>query len=224
MREKVSRRSPFSIDVVLVAAIRGQLAALLSRSADGREKWMIPWGTPKPGEGLEGAALRIAQEAVGSIPVWIELSAAFGEGHRHPSDAEISVAYTGVVPAGSSLPAGSQHTWFPISELPAMSTRKRAIIDSALGTMRSRMDQVPIAFRLLPASFTLSELQQVYELLLGKKLHKASFRRALQAAFLVEATEEWRGEGRGRPAQLYRYAPRKKRRLVRGVRFDLLQP
>ena len=61
-----------------------------------------------------------------------------------------------------------------------------------------------------------------YELLLGRRLHKASFRRALQAAWLVEPTDEWRSEGRGRPAQLFRYAPRRRRNQRRGVRFDLL--
>jgi hypothetical protein len=88
--------------------------------------------------------------------------------------------------------------------------------------IQARLDQAPIAFRLLPAKFTLSELQQMYELLLGKRLHKASFRRALQAAWLVEPTDEWRSEGRGRPAQLYRYSPKKKRRAQRGVRFDFM--
>jgi hypothetical protein len=80
----------------------------------------------------------------------------------------------------------------------------------------------PIAFRMLPVEFTLSELQQVYELLLGRRLHKASFRRALQGAYLVEPTDSWRSEGRGRPAQLFRYAPRKRRGVRRSVRFELL--
>jgi 8-oxo-dGTP diphosphatase len=84
------------------------------------------------------------------------------------------------------------------------------------------MDQSPVAFRLVPPTFTLSELQRMYELLLGKRLHKASFRRALQAAWLVEPTEEWRSEGRGRPAQLFRYAPRKRRPAQRGIRLDML--
>ena len=88
--------------------------------------------------------------------------------------------------------------------------------------MRARVDQQPIAFRLLPAAFTLSELQAVYELLLGRRLHKASFRRSLHASALVEATDEWRSEGRGRPAQLFRYAPPRRRRQRRGIRFDLL--
>ena len=76
-------------------------------------------------------------------------------------------------------------------------------------------------FDFLPATFTLSELQSVYELLLGRRLHKASFRRSLHAASLVEATDEWRSEGRGRPAQLFRYAPPRRRRQRRGVHFDL---
>jgi 8-oxo-dGTP diphosphatase len=87
--------------------------------------------------------------------------------------------------------------------------------------VRQRVDQSPLAFRLLPPTFTLSDLQGIYELLLGRRLHKASFRRALQASYLVEPTDEWRSEGRGRPAQLFRYAPRKRRGARRGVRFDL---
>jgi hypothetical protein len=96
------------------------------------------------------------------------------------------------------------------------------IIDAALAQLRERMDRAPVAFRLLGATFTLSELQAVYEVLLGRRLHKASFRRALQAAFLVEPTDERQSEGRGRPAQLFRYAPRKRRGGRGGVRFELL--
>jgi hypothetical protein len=65
-------------------------------------------------------------------------------------------------------------------------------------------------------------LQDIYEILLGKKLHKASFRRSLQAAFLVEPADGWRNEGRGRPAQLYCFAPRRRPGTRRGVRFELL--
>ena len=224
MRERPLRRSPFAVDVVLAASIGGQLAVLLARSPDGREKWILPWDIPRAGEALEATAIRIAREAVGLNATWLELAGAFGEGSRYPADAELSVAFVGVVPEGTSPPIGGQHSWFSVEELPAMSARRRQVVDVALTTLRSRMGHVPVAFRMLPASFTLSELQKTYELLLGKKLHKASFRRALQAAALVEATDEWRSEGRGRPAQLYRYAPRKKRRSGRGVRFDLLQP
>jgi 8-oxo-dGTP diphosphatase len=111
---------------------------------------------------------------------------------------------------------------FPLNDLPAVAPRQRTMVDAAMRTMQERLDQAPIAFRLLPSTFTLSDLQHMYELLLGKRLHKASFRRALRAAWLVEPTDEWRSEGRGRPAQLFRYAPKKRRRSHRGVRFDFL--
>src|SRR4029077_5581814 len=101
-------------------------------------------------------------------------------------------------------------------------TKRRSL--SGFYPLKSSRTQAPISLRLLPATFTLSELQQMYELLLGKRLHKASFRRALQAAWLVEPMDEWRSEGRGRPAQLFRYLPKKRRRAHRGVRFDFLYP
>jgi hypothetical protein len=131
------------------------------------------------------------------------------------------VAYVGVTPLRApGPPAGAQ--WFPADDLPPMATRHRAIVRAALVRLREHMDRAPVAFRLLGAAFTLSELQEMYELLLGRRLHKASFRRTLQAAFLVEPTDEWRSEGRGRPAQLFRYAPRRRRGTRGGVRFELL--
>jgi hypothetical protein len=109
-----------------------------------------------------------------------------------------------------------------VDALPALAPRQKAMAEGALTTLRLHMDAAPVAFRLLPAEFTLGELQQVYELLLGRRLHKASFRRALQAAYLVAPTDKWRSEGRGRPAQLFAFAPRKRRGGHRSVRFDLL--
>jgi len=223
MRDRSSRPSAFSVDVVLVTATRNQLAVLLARNSSERERWALPWRPSQTGETFELAATRSAQEALGEAPSWMEQIGAFGEGKRHPSDADISVAYVALVPHETASPRAG-YTWFQIADLPPLSPRQRSMVDAATRTIQGRLDQAPIAFRLLPSTFTLSELQQMYELLLGKRLHKASFRRALQAAWLVEPTDEWRSEGRGRPAQLFRYLPKKRRRPHRGVRFDFLYP
>jgi len=223
MRDRSSRPSAFSVDVVLVTATRNQLAVLLARNSSERERWSLPWRPSQTGETFELAATRSAQEALGEAPSWMEQIGAFGEGKRHPSDADISVAYVALVPHETASPRAG-YTWFQIADLPPLSPRQRSMVDAATRTIQGRLDQAPIAFRLLPGTFTLSELQQMYELLLGKRLHKASFRRALQAAWLVEPTDEWRSEGRGRPAQLFRYLPKKRRRAHRGVRFDFLYP
>jgi len=223
MRERPSRTSPYTVDVVLVTAMGNELAILLTRGSTERERWALPWRAPQTGETLGTASVRVAEDALGEPPIWAEQIGAFGDAKRHPSDAEISVAFVGLVPHQTASP-DTGYTWFPMRDLPPLSPRQRAIVEAATRTIQSRLDQAPIAFRLLPSTFTLSELQQMYELLLGKRLHKASFRRALQGAWLVEPTDEWRSEGRGRPAQLYRYAPKKRRRAHRGVRFDFLYP
>ena len=222
MRDR-SSKSSHSVDVVVVTAMGNELAILFTRGTTDRERWSLPWKASQSGEALDVAATRIAQDALGEPPTWIEQIGAFADGKRHPSDAEISVAFVGLAPHETASPRPG-NTWFPVGDLPPLSPRQRSMVEGATRIIQARLDQAPIAFRLLPQTFTLSELQQLYELLLGKRLHKASFRRALQAAWLVEPTDEWRSEGRGRPAQLYRYAPKKRRRGQRGVRFDLLHP
>ena len=218
-----SRRTAFSIDVVLLTPQGKRLAALLRRHSDprARERWMLPWDAPRGDETLEEAARRIAAGPLGAQPTLLEQVAAFADDRRHPGDADISIAYVGLIPAGDPARVG-EDAWFPLGELPALPPRHRTILDSAFQAVQARLDQSPIAFGLLPATFTLSELQEIYELLLGRRLHKASFRRSLHAAWVVEPTDEWRSEGRGRPAQLFRYAPRKRRGSRRGVRFELL--
>ncbi len=141
---------------------------------------------------------------------------------RHPVDADLSVAFVGAVPVGTLSSPGDSVAWFPVLELPQLAPRQRTIVAAALELVRQRVDYAPIAFRMLPPTFTLSDLQRVYEILLGHRLHKASFRRTLAAASLVEATDEWRTQGRGRPAQLFRLAAKRRRRPRRGVRFDTL--
>lgn len=222
MPDRRPRKSFCTIDIVLLTAVGGQLAVLLSRAPEGREKWMLPWEALRPGEVMEASARRVAQSAGVGEPAWLEQIGAHGDGKRHPSDTDVSVGFAGLIPMGTPSPVGGVYAWFPLADVPQLTPRQRLILDGAVTMLRGRMDQSPVAFRLLPQMFTLTELQQMYELLLAKRLHKASFRRALQAAWLVEPTDEWRSEGRGRPAQLYRYAPRKRRPAQRGIRLDLL--
>jgi 8-oxo-dGTP diphosphatase len=223
MRDRSPKPAAYTVDAVVVTAMGNELAILFARNSTERERWSLPWRVPQSGEALDAAGARVAQDALGESPIWMEQIGAFGDGKRHPGDADVSVAYVALVPHETASPRAG-YTWFPVGDLPPLSPRQRSMVEAATKTIQSRLDQAPIAFRLLPATFTLSELQQMYELLLGKRLHKASFRRALQGAWLVEPTDEWRSEGRGRPAQLFRYAPKKRRRAHRGIRFDFLYP
>jgi 8-oxo-dGTP diphosphatase len=212
-----------SVDVVLCTLRDRELAVLLVRSeaARARGRWCLPWAPVIAKETPDRVAARVALRAAGARAGWLEQAGAFGGPIRHPGGAGLSVGYVGVTPARSAgAPAGGR--WFAAGALPPVVPRHHAMIDAGLAQLRERLDRVPVAFRLLGDPFTLGELQAVYELLLGRRLHKASFRRALQAAFLVEPTDQWRSEGRGRPAQLFRYAPRRRRGGRGSVRFDSL--
>jgi 8-oxo-dGTP diphosphatase len=222
-----ARTAPYSVDAVLFTVADGDLAVALQRAEARpgerpRERWTLPWVAGVADEPLQAAAARVAADQLGEPPAWMEQVGAFGDGRRHPSPAPLSVAFVGLVPANTAaegdLAAGVE--FFPLGDLPAVPPRQRAMVDAAAAHVRARVGQAPVAFRLLPPTFTLSQLQELYELLLGRRLHKASFRRSLQAARIVEPTEVWRSEGRGRPAQLFRYAPKKRRPAVRGLRFD----
>lgn len=220
----VARSLTTSVDVVLLTPRDRTLAVMVQRATDPRfrDRWILPWDAPRQGEPPEQAAERVARAALGRAPAALEQVAAFGDDKRHPGDAQLSVAFVGLVPHAVRAEPAESGLWIDREQLPSLSPRHRAMVDAAAAEVRRRIDRSPLAFRLLPAAFTLSELQSVYELLLGQPLHKASFRRALQAALLVEPTDEWRSEGRGRPAQLFRFAPRRRRGSRRGVRFDLI--
>lgn len=220
-RDPRGKRPSYTVDVVAVTPRDGTLAVLLERRGGSRDGWGLPYDVPLPGEPLERTATRVITRAAGAAPAWMGQIAAYDGLTSHPGASALSIGYVGLLPVGGGAP-GPGGEWVALAGLPGLPERHGRILDDGIATLRDRLDLAPVAFRLLPASFTLSELQQIYELLLGRRLHKASFRRALQAAWLVEPTDEWRSEGRGRPAQLYRYAPKKRRRGRRGVRFDLL--
>jgi 8-oxo-dGTP diphosphatase len=218
------RSVTLAVSVVLFTPRGSELAVLLEMPdhprTRARDRLALPSDSLRNGESLAEAAARVARLAAGLDPSFLDQAAALGGARRSADGSQVTVAYFGLVPDADS--AASSVEWIGLSEISSLGDREREEIDVALTAMRARVDQQPIAFRLLPAAFTLSELQAVYELLLGRGLHKASFRRSLHASALVEATDEWRSEGRGRPAQLFRYAPPRRKRQLRGIRFDLL--
>lgn len=195
------------------------MVLLVRAPAKSRERWQLPWQSLRPGETIDDEAARLSRKALGTAPSLVEQVAAFGDGRRHPSSAELSVAFLSLVDEETGEGVEGEATWHAVENLPPLPPRQRAMLEGVLTSLRTRLDQSPIAFHLLPSIFTLTQLQEIYELLLGRRLHKASFRRSLHAAWLVEPTDEWRSEGRGRPAQLFRYAPKKRRGGRRGVRF-----
>ena len=148
-------------------------------------------------------------DETGVEDVYTEQLYTFGKPGRDPRTRVITVAYFALVPhdaihhkAGRDA---SETGWFTISQLPPLAFDHAEIIDYAHTRLRYKLEYSSVGFQLLPDVFTLTELQQAYEIILGEQLDKRNFRRKILAAEILQETGEKQKEGEGRPAMLYRY-------------------
>ena len=92
----------------------------------------------------------------------------------------------------------------------------------ALNRLRGKLTYEPIGFELLPEKFTLTQLQQLYETVLGTKLDKRNFRKKVLSYKLLIPLNEKRQDGPHRPAQLFRFDPGRYERLKKkGFLFEI---
>jgi 8-oxo-dGTP diphosphatase len=185
---------------------------LIERAGDPlKGSWALPGGFVHENEDLPAAAARELLEETGLDGVYIEQVRAVGTPGRDPRAHTITVVYVALVPAdrhilhsaGDARGAG----WFDVDHLPPLAFDHRKLLGLALDHLHRRLGETPVAFELLPAQFTLSELQSLCEVILGRGLDRRNFRRKIQDAGFVSPTRGKR-EGRHRPAQLFRFVPK----------------
>ncbi len=219
-----------AVDIVIFtisaqAKVASALEVLLVRRGipPFRGRWAIPGGFVLGKESLQEAALRELQEETGVRDVYLEQLYTFGDPGRDPRGRVVSVAYFALVAADQRpLAAGSdaaEARFWPMSELPPLAFDHGRILSYALDRLRNKLEYTTVGFQLLPATFTLSELQRVYEAILGRALDKRNFRRKLGLLEILTPLNEYRASGR-RPAQLYRFSQRQFEKLKdKGILF-----
>ncbi|MBN1218532.1 MAG: NUDIX hydrolase [Anaerolineae bacterium] len=201
-----------TVDVVIFSIPDEQLKVLLiKRKAWPYEgMWAIPGGFVKIDESLEDAAYReLAEEtSVTQEQVYLEQLYTFGQPHRDPRTRVITVAYFALVAADKLHPHAAANAqdvgWFSVYDLPALAFDHADILEYALTRLRYKLEYSAVGFQLLPEKFTLRELQDAYEIILGAKLDKGNFRSKLRKTQVVEKVDGYRDTG-GRPARLYRF-------------------
>lgn len=114
-----------------------------------------------------------------------------------------SEAFTVKIKWNRSMQNGLIEQSCELSENESLAFDHAKIIAYALRRLREKIEYSPLAFSLMPNRFTLTELQQVYELILGKELLKANFRRKI--APMVIETEDYKKDSGHRPSKLYRF-------------------
>ena len=175
-------------------------------------RWALPGGPLRVAEGLADAARRTLGDTTGLAPRYLEQLYAFGDVDRSPAGTAdtarvVSIVYWALVGSGEASRAtvGQNVRWFPADELPPLAFDHNVIVEYALWRLRNKMEYSRIAHALLGETFTLAQLREVHEAVLGRSLDPANFRRAMEASdSLVDTGERLTGT-RHRPPKLYRY-------------------
>ena len=197
-------------DIVIFTIRDGRLELLLIRrgAEPFKGKWALPGGFVGIDESLEDGARRELQEETGVSDVWLEQLYSFGAPDRDPRERVITVAYYALIPSDRlEIRAATDAEavgWFALDELPELAFDHPKIVGMAQERLAAKLDYSTIAFQFMPARFTLSELQRVYEIILGEEIDKRNFRKWVLALEQIEETGEQRREGAHRPAMLYR--------------------
>lgn len=221
-------RPSVTIDLVLMTVRAGKLSVLLQQRDDHpfKDHWALPGGFVGIDEGLDEAALRVLRTKA-ALPTlgWLEQLFTFGAPGRDPRMRVITVAYFALIPlavldvalqsradlhlVNLDIPWTGENGG-PISARStdggdmALAFDHATILGTAVARLRGKLDYSPIAFALLPELFTLRDLQDVHEAILGTQLNKPAFRRRMLDKGWIEGTGA-REEGAAyRPAELYR--------------------
>jgi 8-oxo-dGTP diphosphatase len=221
-------RAALTVDAVVFGFdVSGLKVLLIKRGiAPFKGRWALPGGFVRVNETLDAAVRRELEEEAGLRDVFLEQLYTFGTVNRDPRESIVSVAYYALVkPADHTTRAATDAVdakWFPMADLPSLAFDHSEILATALARLRGKITYQPIGFELLPTKFTLSELQLLYETVLGKPVDKRNFRKKIAGFNLLIPLDETRREGAHRPAQLFRFDPAKYERLKKqGFLFEL---
>lgn len=225
---KKFERPSVAVDLVIFTVIEDRLKVLLIK----RGQWpfagqySLPGGFVKMEESLEDAAKRELEEETGiSKDVYLEQLYTFGEPKRDPRTRVISVAYFALADASKTRPfvTGKEKIidvqWCSVNQLPKLAFDHEEIIKYALKRLRYKLEYTAVGLELLPELFTLTDLQKLYDIILGEKLDKRNFRKKILVMGILAASGHYK-KGAHRPAMMYRFKKAKPLSTFKKVRFE----
>src|SRR3989449_1716832 len=215
---------PVSVDLAVFTLAGRELSVLLSQRSEAPYPgfWALPGGLHRPGNSLDAQARALHEGITGLEGGWIEQLKTFHRPEqsdasgqvvvpgRDPRGDVLAVAYIAIVPSAQAESCtaagdGSDQEWHPVRRLPVqMAFDHREIVDYAVRRLRSKVGYSSLGFQLLPSEFTISELQHVYEAVLGLSIHRGNFWRKVVDRGVIEPTGKERSV-RGKRAYLFRF-------------------
>jgi 8-oxo-dGTP diphosphatase len=212
-------RPSITVDVAMLTVQNKQLTTLLLKRTEHpfKDSWTLPGGFVGMQESLEDAAQRILKSKAGLEEIFLEQLYTFGSPSRDPRTRVISVAYYALIAfeylsklepkniALAKLAEEKGSLKVILEDKPIqLGFDHTEILSVVLKRLRGKLLYAPIGFELLPKHFTLRELQDIHETILGQKLNKDSFRRRMLASGKLAATGKMESGKEFRPAEMYR--------------------
>lgn len=199
-----------SVDCIIFGFDDKKLKVLVGRRKmdPGRGEWSLYGGFVGPDESIDESAANTLYELTGLNKLYMRQVGAFGAVDRDPGERVISIAYYALINVkdyDEKLRLEHGVEWVDINELPHLYSDHNEMVDKALRMMRQKIKTEPISFRLLPPLFTLTQLQKLYEAVLGEEIDKRNFRKRVKEMDFIEKTELIDKVTSKRGAALYRF-------------------
>lgn len=164
-------------------------------------------GFVRENESLKEAANRVLFQCTGIIDIYMRQVGAFGETDRDPGDRVISIAYCALINVSdydNKLLEENDLQWVDINKLPELFGDHIEMVQIALSQLRKLINKDPLGFNLLPELFTLTQLQNVHEAIMGVEIDKRNFRKRIKQIDFIEKTKYIDKITSKRGAALYR--------------------
>jgi 8-oxo-dGTP diphosphatase len=210
--EKTSHQDYFnialSVDCVIFSYCDKALKVLLIESdlAEFEGLYSLLGDLVKPGEDLDEAPYRVLQERTGLHDVYLEQVHTFGNVQRHPSGRVVTTAYFSLINGKSNKLQISQSdvSWHNVASIKTLAFDHKIILETCLQQLREKVMEHPIVFNLLPEKFSLRELQDLYEAILGVELDRRNFRKRITAKGWLVDLNQMEEDVPHRPGKLYK--------------------
>ena len=220
--EKISHLDYFNIGISVDCVIFGyddkDLKVLLIKSdlEEFEGLYSLLGDLVRPDEDLDTASYRILKERTGLDDVYLEQVHAFGGLNRHPSGRVITVAYYSLIDIKNHrlrVDSNELH-WHSIQTIKNLAFDHNLILDTCLIRLQQQVMDYPVIFNLLPEKFSLRELQELYEAILGVELDRRNFRKKIALKDWLSDTKEMEENVPHRPGKLHRLKPEYRKKTV----------
>jgi ADP-ribose pyrophosphatase YjhB (NUDIX family) len=210
--EKISHLDYFNIAVSVDCVIFGydnkELKVLLIKSdlEEFTGLWSLLGDLVRPDENIESAPYRVLKERTGLDDVYLDQVRTFGDVGRHPSGRVITTAYYSLIDIKHHklrLTHNELH-WHKVDDIKRLAFDHKKILDTSLDRLREQVMEHPIIFNLLPEKFSLRELQDLYQSILGVSLDRRNFRKKIAHKDWLLDLAEMESDVPHRPGKLYK--------------------